>query len=237
LKYAGYHDPELALRLVSDVPRTETGAAQLQDLARCLLNGGNKLYRFDAVYEQAPERLRQPLLDAAFHYLVVDNMDDPQRWIARVAQLPDSLRANGTEAIARAWAKQSPEQTADWVGSLSAGEARNKAVAATAASWGASDPGAAAVWLEAMPPGAERDRGAGGLVLALAERSPQDAWRWALTINDDAERSRAAACAADAMAARDPALARQWIESGPFTPETKAELQSTLGRNSQKKRR
>jgi hypothetical protein len=68
------------------------------------------------------------------------------------------------------------------------------------------------------------------MVLALASQSPQQAWQWALTIQEDARRNEAAARAANAIAARDPAIARQWIDAGPFTAQTKADLVNGLGK-------
>ncbi len=232
IRSAGYQDPALAMRLAAELPRTPEGDSQLETLAKSLFNGGNKLYRFDQVYEQAAERLRQPLIDAAFHFLSADNLDDPQRWIARVSQLPEASRPRGVEAIAAAWAQQSPEEAIGWASSLGAGETRNGAVAAIASTWAKNDPYGAADWVASMPPGAERDRSAGSLVFAAAERFPREAWEWALSISDELERSRAAAHAAKMMAARDPATARQWIETGPFSADLKVKLQSGVGMTS-----
>jgi len=227
LNFAGYQDPELALRLVTELPRTADGDSRVQELARCLLNGGSKLHRFSSLYEQAPQRLRQPLLEAAFTYLRGDEMPDPQTWIARIALLPEASRAKGLESVARAWAQQSPEEAIGWVSSL-AEDTRSGAVAAIASTWAGKDVRGAAEWVAAMPSGLERDRSAGSLVLAMAERYPHEAWDWALSIDDATERARAATHAAKTMAARDPALARQWIDTAPFTPEAKADLQAAL---------
>ena len=84
--------------------------------------------------------------------------------------------------------------------------------------------------------GAERDGSARSLVLAIAEKFPREAWDWAVSIGDADTRASAAAHAAQMMAARDPATARQLIETGPFTPEDKATLQSTLKPASQSTR-
>ena len=230
LSSAAWQDPELALRLVADLPRTPEGDAQVNELARCLFNGGHALHRFDRLYGEVPERLRQPLVEQAFDCLSADYLDDPQRWIARLALLPEASRAKGIESIARAWAAQTPEEAVGWAASLSAGEARNAAVAAIAATWAARDAHGAAEWVAAMQAGAERDRGAESLALAIAERFPREAWDWAVSIGDSGGRNRAAAQAVKMMAALDPATARQWIETGPFTAEARAELQSALPR-------
>ena len=225
---ASYQDPALALRLVADLPRTPEGDSLVESMTQSLLNGGRMFYRFDTLYEQAPERLRQPLIDAAFHFLSADNLGDPQRWIARVSMLAEASRAQGTESVARAWAQGSPEEAIGWVASLAPGATRNGAEAAIASVWAAKDAPTASDWVNSLPPGAERDQSAESLVLAIAEQFPQEAWDWALSISDPVERTRAATQAAKMMATRDPATARQWIETGPFTPEIKAQLQSAL---------
>jgi hypothetical protein len=66
--------------------------------------------------------------------------------------------------------------------------------------------------------------------MALAEKYPRDAWDWALSIADPNTRTDSATQAVRIVAARDPATARQWIETGPFTPETRAALQATLAK-------
>ena len=108
LSSAAWQDPELALRLVADLPRTTEGDAQVQELARRLFNGGNGLHRFDRLFGQVPERLRQPLVEEAFNCLSADSLGDPQRWIGRLSLLPEASRAKGVESIARAWAMQTP---------------------------------------------------------------------------------------------------------------------------------
>ncbi len=233
LQTAGYQDPALAMRLVADVPRTPKGDAQLETIARSLFNGGSQISRFDSLLPQAPERLRQPLLDAAFTFLSGNNLGDPQLWVERLSLLPESSRPRGVESVAGAWAQRSPEEAIGWAISLAEGETRNGAVAAIASKWAKNDPSSAADWVASLPPGAERDRSAGSLVFAIAERFPQQAWEWALSISDDQERSRAAAEAARRMAARDPATARQWIETGPFSADLKLKLQSGVGSTSQ----
>jgi hypothetical protein len=101
-------------------------------------------------------------------------------------------------------------------------------MAAIAASWAAKDPHGAADWINALTPGTERDRSTESLATTIAERFPRAAWDWALTISDDAGRTRAATQVARMMAARDPATARSWIETGPFPPEVKAQLQALI---------
>jgi len=198
-------------------------------VATSVWNGGRQLSRFDDLLPQAPERLRQPLVEAAFKVLGANNLEEPERWVARLSLLPEGSQAAGIESLARAWAQQSPEEAIGWAASLAPGDTHNGAVASIASAWAKKDPYGAADWVTSMPPGAERDRAAEALVLAIAERFPRQAWEWALSIGDEAERSRAAAQAATVMVARDPATARQWIETGPFSADLKIKLQSSIG--------
>jgi RNA polymerase sigma factor (sigma-70 family) len=229
LNSAGYQDPALAMRLVDDLPRTPQGDLQLESLASSLLNGGSMLHRFDKLLEQAPERLRAPLIAKAFDFLQAQSLDNPHQWVANLSLLPEASRAKGVEAIARAWGQQSPEEAYAWVASLDAGEARNRAVTAVAANWAAKDAHGAADWVASLPPGPDRDRSAGALVFAVAEKFPREAWDWALSIGDELERTRAAAEAVRKMIPRDPSMARHWIDTGPFSPDLKAKLQESFG--------
>jgi RNA polymerase sigma factor (sigma-70 family) len=228
LNSAGYQDPEFAIKLVADLPPTAEGDAQMKSLAQHLLNAGAMLFRFDKLFEQAPDRLKQTLVETAFNNLSVDKMDDPQAWIGRLSQLPEGSRTKGIESIARAWAWQTPEEAIGWVESLEPGEARAAAAAITASTWGQKDPYAAAEWVASMPPGAERDRGAASLALKIAEDYPSEAWQWATSVEDAGERNGTAKEVIKMIPLRDDQTVRQWIEAGPFTPEVKNELQTAL---------
>jgi RNA polymerase sigma factor (sigma-70 family) len=235
LNTVAWHDPDLALRLVDAIPQTAQGDAELKTMARNLFNGGNRIHRFEKVLEQAPERLRIPLVEAAFfECLGPDYMDDPQKWIARLPLLPEAARAKGVERIARAWAGQALDQAIDWAGSLPAGDARNGALAEVTSTFAHKDPTGAAEWVALMEPGPERDHSAASLVPAIAEKYPQEAWEWTLSIEDPNERNRAATEAVKKMAPNDVRMARQWIEDGPFAPEQKAELETALAKAAQR---
>jgi hypothetical protein len=228
LTSAAWHEPEFALELVGELPRTAAGDADVNEIARSLFNGGNSLYRFEKLFGQSPDRLKQPLLQQAFDALYGSPVDEPRKWISRITLLPDAVQPNATEELARAWAQQAPEETVAWVASLPAGESRNGAAAGLASEWVRKDSQAANEWVSLMSQGPERDRAVAGMVPAVAEQSPHDAWHLALSISDDTQRKEAATRAAKAMASRDPGAARQWIEAGPFTAEVKAELQTAL---------
>ncbi len=214
---------------MGDLPRTEAGDAEVQELARCLYNGGDRLHRFDQLMKQCPDRLREPLIEQAFHSLY-GYLDNPQHWVERLPLVGDSARPKAAEELAQAWAKQAPEEAAAWQASLAQGDSRNSAAGGIALGWAREDSHGAAEWVQSLPAGGEYDKAAAGMVLALAGQSPQQAWDWALTITDDNQRKQAATRAANAMFQRDPATARQWIDAAPLTPDAKTELLSTLGK-------
>ena len=229
LQSAGYQDPGLALQLAGDLPQSAAGDAQLKEVARSLLNGGLAIDRFDKLMALAPERLRQPLLEAAFDNLRSDiTTFDPQVWVGRLPQLPEASRAAAAESLARAWAAQAPEDAVAWASGLSSDAARTGADAAIVSAWARKDPQGAAAWLSAMPPGAERDRSVQSFVDATAEQFPRDAWDWALSIADPTQQTKAATQAAKIMAARDASLARQCIENSPLPAQTKLALLAAI---------
>jgi hypothetical protein len=229
LQFAGFQNPELALSILPDLPSTPAGDAQVKELARCLLNGGMALNRFDGLMQQAPDRLREPLLEAAFSSLRSDvSSIDPNVWVQRLPQLPEASRAQAAESLGRAWASQAPEDAIAWASAMAPGETKTDAEAAVVGTWAKTDPQAASEWVNSLPADTERDHSVESLVKTMSQSSPREAWDWALTIGDSGERIKAATQAAQMMAARDPFAARQLIDSGPFPPQTKLELQAAL---------
>jgi hypothetical protein len=152
---SAWHDPEFALQLVQELPKTAEGDADVKEVARALLNGGHEILRFEKLYETAPERLRAPLVEQAFAHLSGDYLDDPQLWLKRVALLPKEKQAEGIGAVARAWATQNPEEAALWAMSQPDGNARVGAISKIAAAWAARDEFTARRWVETLAP-AER---------------------------------------------------------------------------------
>jgi hypothetical protein len=223
----------MAFRLANDAPGTFEGNAALSLLADGLLDHGAGLHRLDKLLGTAPPRLRPALVENAFSHLSAGTLDDPQRWIALLSQLPEGTRVLGTEAVARAWAEQTPEDAVNWAASMPAGEARVEAVAAIASTWAAKDSPAASVWVSAMPPGPERDRSAQSLVVAIAGEFPREAWEWAMSIGDAERRTVAGTHAAKTLAARDPVTALALVENSSLTREAKTAIQSALGITSQ----
>lgn len=228
LSSASYQDPNLALQLVNDLPNTPEGDREVTNVAERLFNGGHMLQRLDSLLGQAPDRLREPMVEAAFNFLRGDTLDNPQKWVNNLSLLPADARAKGTESLARAWADQAPEDAIAWAIAQPPSATQNATVAAIVSTWAKKDAPDAAAWVGSLPAGLDRDQNTEYLVAAIAQKYPQDAWNWALSINDSASRERAAGEAAKMMAARDPATARQWIQSGPFSDQTKANLQAAL---------
>ena len=228
MRSAAWQDPQLAMRLVDDIPDVGKGQEYLKTIARSLFNGGSRVYQFDTFMQQAPERLRPALCEEAFNCLTTTSMDDPQRWVARIPQLPEASRARGIEAVARAWSQERPEEAVQWASSLPGDNTRAAALAAAASNWAAQDAHSAAEWLSSLAPGPERDRSAQSFVNAVADKYPRDAWDWALSIGDEQSRAAAATQVAKLVAARDPATALQWVETAALPPETKSAIHSTI---------
>ena len=187
LSSSAFQEPPLALRLVVDLPNTPDGNKQVDEVARCLFNGGYALGRFDLLYEQAPARLRQPLVEAAFNQsLNGSSLDDPQKWIARLSLLPEASRPKAIDSLARAWGQQTPEEALGWAATLPPGDTQNGAMAALTSGWAAKDAPAATEWVASLPAGTERDRSAEAFATAAAQTFPREAWDWALSIGDSA---------------------------------------------------
>jgi hypothetical protein len=152
LSTSAWHDPEFALGLVTELPRTPEGEADVTELARTLLNGGHELQRFEKLYANAPDRLREPLVEQAFKNLSGDYMRDPKVWLSRVSLLPAEKQVEGIAAVARTWAMQNPEEAALWVQAQPSGDARKAAISKIASTWAEQDEAAVRFWIETLPP-------------------------------------------------------------------------------------
>jgi hypothetical protein len=225
---AGYQDPDLALKLMADMPPGREGDESVQQLASSLMNGGQMLNRLDGLMAQAPERLRGPLLSTAFQYLNGDNIGDPQKWIDRLSQTQEDQRVSNTSRIASAWAQQAPEDAVTWATALPAGAGRSSAVSSVAAAWANKDSYAASEWIATLPPSQEKDNASASLVRSIVSDSPAEAWQWALAIEQTDLRNASAVQTLQAMQKRDPATARQWLEAAPFTPQEKAQMRASM---------
>lgn len=234
----GYQQPELALKMVTDFPATKEGDAWVERIASCLLTD-YRLNRFDDLMAKAPERLRQPLLNAAFDNLngarlMNSGIDDPQKWLARVALAPEARRADLTSNVAAAWAARAPEEAVAWVTTLPDDTTRSSALAAVASGWIAKDAYGASEWITTFPAGPDKDRAADALVKAIAMDSPEEAWQWTLSIADPALRANSVLQSLTAMQKRDPVTARQWLESAPVSAQEREQFRTELNAGSAK---
>ena len=218
----------MAIRLAAELPLTTEGDAQIRLLADSLLKNSSEAHELDRLLDAAPQRLRRPLIAGAFDRLRAETLVEPGRWIARLEQLPATMRANGVESIARAWAGRKPAEAINWAVTLSADESRVAAISGIASTWAAQDSQGAAAWVATLPAGKERDRSAMSLVLVIAGEFPREAWAWAVSIDDPETRARATAHAARMMATRDSRTALEWIQTAPLAPESRTALLAAM---------
>lgn len=189
------------------------------------------LGRFDSFMDQAPARLRGPLLDSAFQYLNGENLEDPQKWVSRLPQIPEDQRAGLTARLATAWAQQAPEEAIAWASALPAGDVRSAAVGSAASAWINKDSYGASEWITSLPAGPDKDNASSSLVRVIAADSPAEAWQWALSMSDPSARKDTAVYTLDALQKRDPATARQWLEASSFTAQEKEQIRTALENN------
>jgi hypothetical protein len=186
------------------------------------------LHRFEKLMEEAPPSMREPLVQAAFESINPGNLGDPNVWMSRLSQLPESERNSGMRSIARAWAGKSPEEAIGWLATQPPGDTRTEALGDAVSTWADKDPSSAADYIGRLPQGMERDRSTASLVQGLGERHPHEAWQWALTITDESQRNSALSSVIARTIDRDPQTARQWLETAPLHPETKAQFEARL---------
>jgi RNA polymerase sigma factor (sigma-70 family) len=94
--------------------KSPEGDEQIELLVNRLLSDRSKLLKYDKLIKDAPDRLRMPLIEYAFKNLHPNFMTDPQTWIARVAQLPETSQPRALERIAQSWTLQTPGEAAAW---------------------------------------------------------------------------------------------------------------------------
>jgi hypothetical protein len=221
---AAWQDPDLALRLVANSPKTPEGDAQVARIARDVFNGGSRFHRFETLMQTAPERLRGPLLQAAFDALPGNAIEDPQTWISRVSLLPETARANAMKSVARAWAEQAPEEAVAWAGTVADPATKEAVTSSVLTAWAKNDPQTAGGWVNSTAPGPARDAATLALVYAIAQEKTNEAWQWTVGIGNEIQRTQAAYFTIQIMAKKDPVLAQQSIATGPFTDQLKKNM-------------
>lgn len=223
-----YKDPVGAVKFVNDFPQTPEGDGYVRTLAGCMLNGGQNLPRFEQMLAQAPERLKEPLTDAALMYLNSDNMDDPQRWLALAANVPKGQGAVSTSRVIAAWAGKEPQEAIAWATALPEGDLRSSSVASAANVWVQKDPYSASQWVDTLPPGHDKDQAATSLVNAIVRDSPAEAWEWAMNISDPSARAGSAMRVIGETARRDPVQARQLLDAVDLPAERKTQIREFI---------
>jgi len=225
-----WKEPDVALSFLEKLGDSDENKELLQQGARSLVNGGSQMSRMDEFLESASPKLRPYLLETAFDFGMQSAGADPQRWIARIAELPEERRTNAVAGVARGWAATDPEAAIAWASSLQDTTQRAEAFQAAAQSWAANDAPEAARWINSLPTGQNRDVAVNGLVGALVRNQPENAWTWALSIQTPQLKAQALQMAYMLTRQNDPARAEALLQTGQLSP---AELQ-LLRRNEQR---
>jgi hypothetical protein len=213
-----WKEPDIALSFLEKLPDSEENKQLLQQGARSLVNGGSQMSRFDELLEKASPKMRPYLLETAFDFGMQTAAADPQRWIARIGELPEERRMHAAASLARSWAGTDPEAAIAWASSFQKPEQRAQAFEAAAQGWATSDPADAARWINTLPTGRDRDVAANGLVGALVRNQPENAWSWALSIQTPQLRAQALQLAYTLTRQNDPARADALLATGQLSP-------------------
>jgi len=225
-----WKEPDVALSFLEKLGDSDENKELLQQGARSLVNGGSQMSRMDEFLESASPKIRPYLLETAFDFGMQSAGADPQRWIARIAELPEERRTNAVAGVARGWAATDPEAAIAWASSLQDTTQRAQAFQAAAQSWATNDAPEAARWINSLPIGQNRDVAVNGLVGALVRNQPENAWTWALSIQTPQLKAQALQMAYMLTRQNDPARAEALLQTGQLSP---AELQ-LLRRNEQR---
>jgi hypothetical protein len=220
-----WKEPDVALSFLEKLADNADNQELLRQGARSLINGGAQLSRLDDLLEKASPKMRPYLLETGFDYATQSAGADPQRWIARIAELPQDRRTSATASLARGWAGSDPEAAIAWASSLPDSAQRTQAFEAAAQGWAASDAASAARWINTLPTGVDRDVAVNGLVGSLARNQPESAWTWALSIQTPQMRSNALDLAYMVTRQNDPARAEALLRTGDLSAAEVARLQ------------
>lgn len=225
---AGWQNPDLSLAIAKELPDTEEGIRQMGSIAQSLLNGGSNFDRVDSLLPGTSGSMRTQLLETAFSFLTFENLDDPRKWQARIAELPEASQSGATHTLATAWTMQDPDAAAQWAMHLPADGNRSEALQRVAGAWLKRDPEAASEWIGQLPLGPDRDSGAHALVAEISGTAPDEAWQWALAIGDESMRMDSMKKTLGVMAGRDRAKALDWINGSQLPAAEKRALRQAL---------
>jgi hypothetical protein len=214
-----WKEPDAALEYLEKLPDTPANRQILETGTRSLINGGSQMHRFEELFEKASPTIRTYLIETGFTYGTDAIGADPQRWLARLDELPAEKRVNALSGLARGLATNDPQRAIEWALSLKDPTQRDQAFGAVASTWAMNDVYEAATWIDSLPSGENRDNATRGLVSALSFSEPESAWTWALSIGTPGARLSALQLAYMGLEKKDPKIAQQLLQSAPFTPE------------------
>ena len=214
-----WKEPDAALEYLERLPDTPANRQIFETGTRSLINGGSQMHRFEELFEKASPAIRPYLLETGFTYGSDAIGADPQRWLARLDELPAEKRLNAIAGVARGLAANDPQNAVEWALSLKDPTQRDQAFGAVTSTWAMNDVYETATWIDSLPSGANRDNATRGLVSALSFSEPETAWTWALSIGTAEARLAALQLAYMGLEKKDPKIAQQLLQSTPFTPE------------------
>ncbi len=219
LNAMGYKDPENALTFLDKIPDTPANASLFQMGISSLFNGGSRMDLFEGLYEKAPEKFRARMLEAGFQNGGKFMASEPERWVARLNELPADRRNSASSRLAATWALTDPSAAIKWASILPKDGGRESAIQSIASTWAYADPHNAAQWVNTLPQGATRDSASQSIVAVFARTEPQAAWDWALSIKSEQLRIGSIQLAYTGMKKKDAATAEQMLDSANLPPE------------------
>ncbi|MGK0184558.1 MAG: hypothetical protein ACI9R3_000331 [Verrucomicrobiales bacterium] len=134
---------------------------------------------------------------------------------AEETNIPTTLLARLSGALAYAWAGSEPEAAASWVADQQESGVRSMAVINLSAGWAEKDPDALAAWLKIHVPTDAVDAEAAYATLAShwADSQSEAAGNWATALPEGALRDTTLATFASSLAMSEPASALQWSQA------------------------
>jgi hypothetical protein len=163
--------------------------------------------------------------------------DDPAKSGRQLADaLPDAAGINGATdglsnsagAVARTWTAKDPGEAAAWAANLTAGKARDAALAGVAAQWAETDQAAASQWVKSLPNGSSRDEAVGSLVNAIAAGDPEAALQWAASVENADKQLALLKSTLATWKGFNPGAARQAVETAAVSEDVRTKLLKEL---------
>ena len=173
--------------------------------------------------EETMSRARGRMVDAVIGQFISQRGEAATREM--VSNIPEETLRNGmTGRLAGQLAADDPESTAQWVGTLPAGEGRKRALTELVSQWSEKDPAAAAAYLAKYPVSTETDESRGRLAQNAVRNDPEGALAWAGTISDEQFRTRTVTDLVRNWMRRDADAAGKWVQTSQLPADVKARL-------------